>query len=144
VRSLGADHVVDYTLEDFAQGARQYDLILDNVGNRSLTELRRALTPNGRLVIVGGPSDNPWLGPLVQVIKASLVAPFVDQEMGMFMAQVKTADLEVLSQLAQDGKLRSVIDRRFGLDEVPAAIEYLESGRARGKVVVTIDPAPDA
>ncbi len=138
VRSLGADHVVDYTLEDFAQGSRQYDLILDNVGNRSLSDLRRALAPNGRLVIVGGPSDNAWLGPLVQVIKASMLAPFVDQEMGMFMAELNPADLEFLSGLMQDGKLRSVIDRRFGLDEVPAAIEYLESGRARGKVVVTI------
>jgi NADPH:quinone reductase-like Zn-dependent oxidoreductase len=144
VRSLGADHIVDYTLDDFAQGSRQYDLILDNVGNRSLSELRRALTPNGRLVIVGGPSDNPWLGPLVQVIKASLLAPFVDQEMGMFMAELNPADLVVLSGLMQDGKLRSVIDRRFRMDQVPAAIEYLESGRARGKVVVTIDAAPGA
>jgi len=141
VRSLGADHVVDYTQEDFTQGGVHYDLILDNVGNRSLSELRGAMTPTGRLVIVGGPSENPWLGPLVQVIKASLMAPFIDQEMGMFMAELNPADLEVLNGLMRDGKLLPVIDRRFSLDQVPAAIEYLESGRARGKVVVSIDPA---
>jgi NADPH:quinone reductase-like Zn-dependent oxidoreductase len=142
VRSLGADQVIDYTQADFTVGEPGYDLILDNVGNRSLSDLRRALKPAGRLVIVGGPSTNPWLGPLVQVIKASLLAPFVDQQMGMFMAELNADDLEVLSDLMRDGKLLPVIDRRFALEQVPVAIEYLESGRARGKVVVIIDAEP--
>jgi NADPH:quinone reductase-like Zn-dependent oxidoreductase len=144
VRSLGADRVVDYTQEDFTAGEPGYDLILDNVGNRSLADLRRALKPTGKLVIVGGPSSNPWLGPLVQVIKASVMAPFVDQQMGMFVAELNAADLEILGDLMRDGKLRSVIDRRFTLEEAPTAIEYLESGRARGKVLIIVDadPAP--
>ena len=136
VRSLGADHVIDYTREDFTQSAERYDLILDNVGNHSPSETRRALKPEGKLVMVGGPNNNRWLGPLVQPIKAKMLSPFVSQELLMFFADLNQADLELLSDLAQAGKLKPVIDRRYTLQEVPAAVRYLEAGRVRGKLVV--------
>ena len=138
VRSLGADRVVDYTREDFAEGGERYDIILDNVGNRSLSDLRRVLQPNGALVIVGGPKGN-WLGPLAGVIKASVVEPFVDQRLGFFIAQLEQDDLKFLGELMQDGKMTAVIDRRYALGEAAKAMEYLEAGRARGKVVLSLE-----
>lgn len=137
VRSLGADRVIDYTKEDFAQGSEQYDLILDNVANRSLSDLRRVLKPTGHLVIVGG-AKGDWIGPLVPVIKASAVAPFVDQKLGFFVAQLEPGDLKLLGDLMQAGQLTPVIDRRYAFDQAVQAMEYLETGRARGKVVVNI------
>ena len=139
VRSLGADQVIDYTQQDFAQGGTKYDVILDMVGNRSLSELRSALLPTGTLVIVGGPNEDPWLGPLTGAIKASLLSVFVSQNMSMFMAELNPSDLDALGALMQAGTLTPVIDRRFRLAEVPAAIAYLEAGRARGKVVINIE-----
>jgi NADPH:quinone reductase-like Zn-dependent oxidoreductase len=137
VRSLGADHVIDYTREDFTQGNPGYDLILDMVGNRPLLEIKRALAPQGRLVIVGGPSEDPWIGAMISPIKAWLLSPFVDQEMGFMLAITSPADLNVLSELMQSGKVTPVIDRRYKLGEIAAAIVYLEEGHARGKVIVT-------
>jgi NADPH:quinone reductase-like Zn-dependent oxidoreductase len=142
VRSLGADRVIDYTREDFTQSAERYDLILDNVGNHSPWETRRALKPEGKLVMVGGPNDDRWLGPLIQPIKAKLISPFVDQELLMFFADLNKADLELLSGLAQAGKLKPVIDKRYTLNQVPAAIRYLEGGRVRGKLVVVTSAQP--
>jgi NADPH:quinone reductase-like Zn-dependent oxidoreductase len=137
VRSLGANHVVDYTKEDFTKSSEQYDIILDNVSNRSLSELRGVLKPTGRLVIVGAEKGD-WIGPMMPVIRASIVAPFVDQKMGFFLARLEPADLKLLGDLMQAGELTPVIDRRYALNEAPQAMEYLESGRARGKVIVTL------
>lgn len=139
VRSLGADHVIDYTREDFTTSGQRYDVILDNVGNRSFSDYRRVLRPSGRLVMVGGPSDDPWLGPLAGPIKAFFVSPFVSQDFIFFMSELNRNDLEFLADLMTSGKVTPVIDRRYPLSEVPAAIEYLEAGRARGKVIISIE-----
>jgi NADPH:quinone reductase-like Zn-dependent oxidoreductase len=139
VKSIGADHVIDYTKEDFTQGSARYDLIIDNVGNHSLSELRHVLTPTGTLVIVGGPSDNSWLGPLTTLVKARLVAPFAAQKLLFMLAQANQDDLNVLRMLVQAGKLAPVIDRRYKLAETAQAISYLEQGHAKGKVIITVD-----
>jgi NADPH:quinone reductase-like Zn-dependent oxidoreductase len=141
VRSLGADHVIDYTKEDFTKGEQRYDVILDNVTNLSLLECRRVLTPKGKYVMIGGggPNEQGVIGPLANPIKAMLLSPFVSQEMGMMMADTNQKDLTVLADLMQSGKVTPVIDRRYKLSEVPAAIRYLEEGHARGKVVITVE-----
>ena len=139
VASIGADRVIDYTREDFTQGSQRYDLIIDTIGNRSLPELRRVLTPAGTVVIVGGPSTGKWIGPLAGLVKAMLYSPFVSQKFTFMLAQLNQKDLDVLRELMQSGKLTPVIDRRYPLREVPAAIEYLEAGHARGKVVINLE-----
>ncbi len=141
VRSLGADHVIDYTKEDFAKGAERYDVILDNVPNHSLSECRRILNPKGKYVLIGGggPNDSRWIGPFGRVIQTLLVSPFVNQQMGMMMADPSQKDLTILGELMQSGKMKAVIDRTYKLSEVPAAIAYLEEGHARGKVVITLE-----
>src|SRR5216117_2109992 len=141
VRSLGADHVIDYTKEDFAKGEERYDVILDNVPNHSLSECRRILNPNGKYVMIGGggPNDNRWIGPFGRVIHTMVLSPFVSQKMGMMMADANQKDLTVLGDLMQSGKVKPVIDRTYKLSEVPAAIAYLEEGHARGKVVITVE-----
>ena len=141
VRSLGADHVIDYTKEDFTKGAERYDVILDNVANHSLLECRRALTPNGIYVLIGGGSANEQglIGPLINPIKAMLLSPFVKQTMGMMLAELNQKDLTALADLMQSGKVTPVIDRTYTLSELPQAIEYLEQGHARGKVVVKVN-----
>ena len=138
VRSLGADHVVDYTQEDFTLRAEKYDLIVDVVGTHSLLEYRRVLNPQGTLVIIGSLDDGAWLGPLADVLKAYLIAPFVSQKVGFMLANSNQRDLALLRDWLQAGKLKAVIDRAFSLSEVPAAIRYLEQGHARGKVVITL------
>jgi NADPH:quinone reductase-like Zn-dependent oxidoreductase len=138
-RSIGADHVIDYTKEDFTQGSQRYDLIIDNVGSHSVSEYRRALTPQGALITIGGPSDDPWLGPLSAVIKAALVSPFVSQKLSFFIADLNRADLETLEHMLETGKLTPVMDRRYPLSQVADAIRYLEQGHARGKVVITLE-----
>ena len=140
VRSLGADHVIDYTKEDFAKGTERYDVILDNVPNHSLSECRHILNPKGKYVMIGGggPNDSRWVGPFGRVIHALLVSPFISQEMGMMMADANQKDLTVLADMMQSGKVKPVIDRTYKLSEVPDAIRYLEEGHARGKVVITI------
>ena len=141
VRSLGADHVIDYTKEDFTKSGQRYDVILDNVGTQPLLSFRRVLIPKGKYVMIGGggPNDQGLIGPLFRPIKAMLLSPFVSQEMGMFMADTNQKDLAVLADLMQSGKVKPVIDRTYKLSEVPAAIAYLEQGHARGKVVITVE-----
>src|SRR5438094_1638538 len=141
VRSLGADHVIDYTKEDFAKGTERYDVILDNVGNRTLSECKSVLTPKGKYVLIGGggPNDSRWVGPFGRVIKTMVLSPFTSQKMGMMMADANGKDLTILADMMQSGKLKPVIDRTYKLNEVPAAIAYLEEGHARGKVVITVE-----
>lgn len=139
VRSLGADHVIDYTREDFTQGGQRYDLIVDLVGNHPLLEYRRVMNPKGILVVVGGPSDDPWIGPLGTLAKALLLSPFVSQSFVPFLAELNPEDLTILRELMQSGKVKPVIDRRYLLSEVPAAIGYVETGHARGKVVINLE-----
>lgn len=139
VRSLGADQVVDYTREDFADGARRYDLIIDTAGNRSLSHLRRALAPLGTLVIVGGEGGGPWIGLLSRMIRTPMLAPFVrPQKLRVLSSTERKEDLEVLRELIEAGKVTPVIDRTYPLSEVSDAIRYLEKGHARGKVVITV------
>ena len=141
VRSLGADHVIDYTKEDFAKGEQRYDVILDNVPNHSLAECRRILNPKGKYVMIGGggPNDSRWVGPFGRIIHALLLSPFINQKMGMMMADANHNDLTLLADMMQSGKLKPVIDRTYKLSEVPEAIRYLEEGHARGKVVITVE-----
>jgi NADPH:quinone reductase-like Zn-dependent oxidoreductase len=139
VRSLGADEVIDYTQEDFTLGTRRFDLIVDNVGNHPILKLRDVLAPTGVIVIVGGPKSGPWIGALKGPIKATVISKFVDQKIGFFIAQLNHPDLEYLAGLASEGKLRSVIDRQYPLADVPAAMEYLGTWRARGKIIVSMD-----
>jgi NADPH:quinone reductase-like Zn-dependent oxidoreductase len=137
VRGIGADHVIDYKNSDYTQGAELYDVIIDNVGNHSISANRKVLKPTGRFVIVGGGKGN-WLGPLMQPIKAMLMAPFVDQKLGMFIAQLNQDDLKFLAGLMQSGQVTPVIDREYSLAQTAEAIAYLEEGRARGKVVILV------
>jgi NADPH:quinone reductase-like Zn-dependent oxidoreductase len=140
VRSIGADHVIDYTHSDYTQGAERYDLIFDTVGNHGLLASVRALTPQGTLVIAGTQSNDPWLGGLARPLRARLIAPFVKQRLVTFLADAnKTTDVDLLRDLLQDGKLKPVIDREYSLSQAPEAIRYLEAGHARGKVVIRID-----
>jgi len=142
VQSLGADHVIDYTKEDFTKGDQKYDVILDNVANHSLSECRRVLTPNGIYVMIGGGGANEqgFLGAMGKALNAAVYSRFVKQKMGMMMAQPSTQDLTLLAEMVQSGKLKTVIDRTYkSLSEVPDAIRYLEEGHARGKVVVTVE-----
>ena len=141
VRSLGADHVIDYTREDFTTRTGAYDVLLDNVGNRPLSACRRVLSPNGRYVLVGGggPDDHRIVGPLGRVASIYLMKPFVEQQMGMFIADLNRRDLEWFADAMGTGEVSPVIDRRYPFAQAADAIRYLESGRARGKVIVTMD-----
>ena len=141
VRSLGADHVIDYTKENFAKSEQRYDVILDNVPNHSLSECRRILTPKGKYVMIGGggPNEGRWIGPFGRVIHTLLLSPFISQQMGMMMADANQKDLTVLADMMQSGKVKPVIDRTYKLSEVPQAIRYLEEGHARGKVIISVE-----
>jgi NADPH:quinone reductase-like Zn-dependent oxidoreductase len=138
VRALGADHVVDYTTDDFADGERRYDVILDIGGNRRLSQLRRALTPKGTLVIVGGETDGRWLGGVDRQLRALLLSPFVAQKLTTFVASENAEDLIVLQQLIESGQITPAIDRTYPLAEVAAAIRYMLDGHARGKIVISV------
>jgi NADPH:quinone reductase-like Zn-dependent oxidoreductase len=144
VHSIGADHVIDYTKEDFTQSAPRYDLILDMVGNRSLAQLRGALTPRGTLVLVGGEGGDRWIGALSRSMQALVVSPFVSQRLRPVLSAANTQDLEFLKQLIETGKVRPVVDRTFSLSEVPDAIRYLNTGHARGKIVISVPGAGSA
>src|SRR3954447_20346781 len=135
VRSIGADYVIDYTREDFADGRNRYDVILDIAGNRSLSQLRRALTPRGTLVIVGAEDAGNWLG-IRRQLRAAALSPFVRQRLGFFISKERREDLEELRKLLEAEAIRPVVDRTFPLEEVPAAIRYLRDGHARGKIVI--------
>ena len=138
VRSIGADQVIDYTREDFAEGDQRYDLILDIGGNSSLSRLRRALASRGTLVIVGGEGGGRWLGGTDRQIRALMLSPFVSQKLGTFVNKENHEDLMVLGELIESGKVNPIIDRTYPLSEVPQAIRYLEEGHARGKVVISV------
>ena len=141
VRSLGADRVIDYTKEDFTKSDQKYDVILDNVANHSLSEFRRILTPNGKYVMIGGGGANEQgvFGVMLRPLKAMVLSKFVDQQMGMMLADSNQKDLSLLAEMVESGKMKPVIDRRYKLSEVPEAIRYLEEGHARGKVVITLE-----
>ena len=138
VRSIGADHVIDYTQEDYTETEQHFDLIIDMVGNHSLLENRQVLNPEGILVIVGGGKGN-WLGPMMNPITAKILSPFVGQEFGMILAQLRKDDLTILADLMRAGKMTPVIDRRYRLSEVPEAIRYSEEGHARGKIIIDLE-----
>ena len=138
VRSIGADHVIDYTQEDYTKSGKRYDLIIDMVGNHSLLANRQVLNPDGIFVMVGGEKGD-WLGPLMRPLKGLMLSPFVDQEFVMLLARLRKDDLAVLSDLMQAGKVTPVIDRRYTLSEVPAAIRYSEEGHARGKIAINLE-----
>jgi NADPH:quinone reductase-like Zn-dependent oxidoreductase len=140
VRSIGADHVIDYTKQDYTKGTERYDLIFDTVGSHSLSDERHVLTPHGTVVVVGAPSNDPWIGSLGGFVKGYFVSPFVSQRIVSFLADVnKTDDLNTLRDLMRSGKVKPVIDRQYGLSEAPAAIRYLEMGHARGKLVISLE-----
>jgi NADPH:quinone reductase-like Zn-dependent oxidoreductase len=141
VKSLGADHVIDYTKDDFTKSGERYDVMLDNVGNRSLSECRRVLTPKGKYVLVGGGGANEqgFVGGLGKALWAVVFAKFVDQQMGMMMADANQKDLTVLADMMQAGTIKPVIDRTYKLDQVPDAIRYVEQGHAKGKVIITVE-----
>ena len=138
VRSIGADHVIDYKQEDYTTNGQQYDLIIDMIGNHSLSANKQVLTPRGIYVIVGGGKGN-WLGPLMGPIKASIYSPFVEQEFSLLIAKMRKDDLKTLADLIKNGEVTPVIDRRYSLSEVPAAIRYSEEGHARGKIIINLE-----
>jgi NADPH:quinone reductase-like Zn-dependent oxidoreductase len=141
VRSLGADHVIDYTENDFAQSAQKYDVILQLAGTRSPSDCRRALTAKGTLVLSSGEAAGRWMGPLGRIAKAVVLSPFVSQKLGTFVMKPSKGDLQLLKELVEAGKVKPVIDRTYSLSEVPEAIRYVEDGHARGKVVVSVQGA---
>lgn len=142
VRSLGADHVVDYTQEDFTAGGPQYDLIFDNVGNWSLADCRRALAPKGTLIPNSNKGGGRWLGAYVgRAIRSIVVSPFVSHRLRPFAASGKREDLVVLTQLIESGKVTPVIDRVYPLSEVAEALRHYGAGHTRGKVVITVAAA---
>jgi NADPH:quinone reductase-like Zn-dependent oxidoreductase len=138
VRSLGADHVIDYTQDDFAAAEQRYDVILDVGGNPGLSRLRRALAPKGTLVITGGETDGRWLGGTDRQLRALVLSRFVEQKLTTFISTEKREDMIVLTELIESGQVTPVIDRTYPLTEAAEAIRYLEQGRARGKVVITV------
>jgi NADPH:quinone reductase-like Zn-dependent oxidoreductase len=138
VRSLGADYVLDYTQDDFADGTRHYDLILDIGGNPPLSRLRRALTPTGTAVIVGGEEGGRWTGGFGRSLRAPLVSLFVHQRLTMLASKERASDLERLTPLIEAGQVTPSIGRTYTLDEVPDAMRHLEAGDVRGKIAITI------
>jgi NADPH:quinone reductase-like Zn-dependent oxidoreductase len=139
VRSIGADQVIDHTREDFADGARHYDLIVDTAGRRPLSRLRRALARRGTLVIVGGEGGGRWLGGFDrQILRAPILSWLVGQTLRPLVSKERSQDLVVLKELIEAGKLTPVIDRTYPLSQAAEAIRYLHKGHARGKVVITV------
>ena len=142
VRSIGADHVIDYTKEDFTKGDQRYDVIFDNVGNHSFADRRRVLTPNGVCVLagIGGAGLHPetW-GRIVGNFKADLLSRFVRQKFVSYVTKLDKEDLKLLSDLMQTGKVTPVIDRTHKLSETAEAMRYFEEGHARGKVIITVE-----
>jgi len=142
VRSIGADHVIDYTREDFTQGGQRYDFILDNVSNHSLSDLRGTLTPNGALVPNGGGFDNRWFASGGRVLRANVLKRSVDHRLRPFLLSPKLEDLVVLKELIEAGKVTPVMDRTYPLSETPQAISHVGEGHARGKVVISVTRVP--
>jgi NADPH:quinone reductase-like Zn-dependent oxidoreductase len=138
VRSIGADEVIDYTRDDFAGGGRRYDVILDTAGNRSLSQLRRALSPRGTLVIVGGEGGGKWTGGFERALWALMLSPFVSQKLRGLVSTETAEDLVVLKELIEAGKVMPVIEKTYPLSDAAEAVRYLADGHARGKLVVTV------
>jgi NADPH:quinone reductase-like Zn-dependent oxidoreductase len=138
VRSIGADHVIDYTKADITDGERRYDVILDTGGHRSLTQLRRALTAHGTLVIVGSETGGRWLAGFDRSLRAPVVSMFVGQTMRPLVNSENAADLVALTELVEAGKVTPAVDRTYPLSEAPAAVQHMVDGHARGKLVVTV------
>jgi NADPH:quinone reductase-like Zn-dependent oxidoreductase len=140
VRSVGADHVIDYTRDDFTRTGTRYDVVFDLVGNRSLTDLRRALTPTGTLVLSGGgaPGGSSVVGPLRLIVKGQLLSPFVRQRLRILTVKPSRQNLATLRDMAESGEVTPAVDRTYPLSEVPDAIRYLEGEHARAKVVITV------
>jgi NADPH:quinone reductase-like Zn-dependent oxidoreductase len=138
VRSIGADHVIDYTRDDVADGPQRYEVILDIGGNRPLSHLRRALTRQGTLVLVGGESGDRWTGGMGRQVLAVAASAFSRQNMRMFINKERSADLQYLTELIDAGKVTPIIDRTYPLRQTPEAIRYLEEGHSRGKIVITV------
>jgi NADPH:quinone reductase-like Zn-dependent oxidoreductase len=145
VRSIGADHVIDYTQEDFTDGGRRFDLVFETAGSHSPSEIRRALTSKGTLVLIGhGGSEGRWIGPLGRLIRALVLSRFVSQRITSYTAKPNYSsgpnegDLATLRELIESGRITPVIARTYSLSETPDALRYLEEGHARGKVVITV------
>ncbi|MGB0133974.1 NAD(P)-dependent alcohol dehydrogenase [Dokdonella sp.] len=141
VRELGAEHVIDYTREDFTEGTQQYDVIIDLVANHDLLDIRRALKPAGILVMVGGggPDSGPWIEPFMNPIKAALLTPYIDQPMKFFIARFNPEDLQLLSRLMAEGEVTPVVEQHYSLDRAVEAMARVEAGHARGKVIITME-----
>jgi NADPH:quinone reductase-like Zn-dependent oxidoreductase len=139
VRSIGADHVIDYRTEDFTRSGKQYDLILDTGGNRPLSQVRRALTPTGTLVIVGGEGGDRWIGGGTwRSVRAFVLSRFVSQKLRPVLAKPNTSDLIVLNQLLETARITPTVGRTYRLSETADAIRQMEEGHARGKFVITV------
>jgi NADPH:quinone reductase-like Zn-dependent oxidoreductase len=137
VRSLGAEHVIDYSSTDATRGDERYDVVFDLAGNRPLSHLRRTLTPRGTLVIIGGEEGGRWFGGIGRQIRAALLSPLVRQRLRMQLPTERLEELLALTELVQADKVKPVIDRTFPLEKAPDAIRHMQEGHARGKVVVT-------
>jgi NADPH:quinone reductase-like Zn-dependent oxidoreductase len=138
VRSIGADHVIDYTREDVTRSGQRYDLLFQLAGTRSSWDCRRALTHRGTLIPSSGESDGRWIGPLDRLVRAMVLFPFVSQRLALFEAKQSGDDLRLLQELIEAGKIAPVIDRTYQLSETPEAVRYLETGHTRGKVVISV------
>jgi NADPH:quinone reductase-like Zn-dependent oxidoreductase len=139
VRAIGADHVIDYSQEDFTRRGQRFDLIFDCVGNHSLPECRRVLNPKGRLIMVGDLTGRGMIGILARLITALVLSLFVSQKIVTFLARPNKEDLAIMHDLMKAGKVKPVIDKRYSLSEVPQAIRYVGEKHARGKVVITLE-----
>jgi NADPH:quinone reductase-like Zn-dependent oxidoreductase len=138
VRSIGADHVVDYTTEDFVESGERYDVMLDLVGNRSLSDCRRVLADRGTYVVVGVKDAGRWIG-LGRQFRALLMSPFVRQRVRIFITKHNAPDLAVLKELVETGKLIPVIDRRYAFSDIPEALRHQGQGHVRGKIVIAFE-----
>ncbi len=138
VKSIGADHVINYKQQNYTELGKKYDLIIDMVGNHDLSANRKVMVPEGKLIMIGGAKGN-WIAPLMNPIKAMMYSPFVEQEFVMFISKMRKQDLAVLGELMASGEVTPVIDRSYTLKDLPAAIRYSEEGHARGKIIITMD-----
>ncbi len=138
VRSIGADHVIDYTTEDFTSAGQRYDFILDNVSNRSLTDLRKALTPTGMLVPNGGNFNNRWMASGGRIVRAAVLFSLGSQMLGNFLVAMRREDLETLAAMIEAGSVRPVMERTYPLHELAGAMAHVGSGHTRGKVAITV------
>ena len=136
--SLGATHVIDYASEDFTNGTIRYDVILDNVGNRTISDLRRAATPTGTIIVTGGGSPGHIIGAVGSILRAAVVNLFVHQRITMVPTTWSREDLLALTELVDAGTLRPIIDRTYPLADTPAGLQHVEAGHASGKVVITV------